>query len=231
MSFSIKTILRQSVLSLSLIGLIAVSSCGFAAKTNSTYPVHLAGGKDISDKFVTFNFEPRKLAETEMISLGINIKGNTICYDRHREFRLCSQALKDSQPDFKVPDEYRFNPDKQYTDEEKKALKSKLDEISDKFQKEYGEPWLKLMDGLPIIDLEVVAVNSAGREFPFIYVGTGAGYCGDAQADQLCSQYNLDKKKVTTLGDEPLVALKIRNKQAADIKISNCYVVERYRRD
>ncbi len=225
-----KLLININRLVLCLVFITNLSACNILP--SSKYPIHLTIGKNISDSFVAFNFEPHKLTTDETISIGINIKGNTICYDRQREYRLCSMEIYTQNPFRKteLPSELRFDPDKKYTEEESKELKAKNDAYSAKFMKEYGEPWDDLMDTLPKVDLEIVAIDSAGIEYPFIYIGSGAGYCS-SEKDQMCNQYNLDKSKVKVLGDNPLVGMKIRNKQVADISISNIYVVEKYKRD
>ena len=80
---------------------------------NLKYPIHLTDGKDISDSFITFNFEPRKLKVDEIISIGINIKGNTICYDRNGEYRLCSLEIQSKDPSgkfkYSLPPELIFD--------------------------------------------------------------------------------------------------------------------------
>ncbi len=214
---------------LSLVFITNLTACDILP--NSKYPIHLTAGKDISDSFISFNFEPHKLTTDEIISIGINIKGNTICYDRQREYRLCSMEIYSQDPTnkFELPPELKFDPDKKYTEEESKDLKAKTEVIDAKFRKEFSEPWLNLMETLPKVDLDVVAIDSAGKEYPFIYIGSGAGYCS-SEKDQMCNQYNLDKNKVKVLGDNPLVGMKIRNKQVTDISISNIYVVEKYKR-
>jgi hypothetical protein len=215
-------------LCLIIISFFLLTSCGSA---QSGYPIFLCEGKLVNPEYTTFNIESRTFANREMLSIGLNLEGNTICYDRKSKSRLCSIDIRRSQPFFEIPKELERDLNKSYSDIEEKDRKAKLEQLDAKYMKEFMNPWLDLVEKQPLIELEVFAVDSNNQEIQFVWAGEGSGYCA-SEKDQSCNQYRLDEKnsKIKTLEGVTLKAVKIKSVEG-ELKVSNIYVVGPYRRD
>jgi hypothetical protein len=211
-----------------IISFFLLSSCGSA---QSGYPILLTEGKQVNPEYTTFNLEARTFANREMISIGLDLEGNTICYDRKSKSRLCSQDLRTSRPEYKLPKELIFDPDVKYSDEEIKEQNAKTLVWLAKNYKRKREAWDDIVEKQPLLELEVFAVDSNNQEIPFVWAGEGSGYCA-SEKDQSCNQYRLDEKnsKIKTLEGVTLKAVKIKSVEG-ELKVSNIYVVGPYRRD
>ena len=211
-----------------LTGLLTLSSCGAA---QSGYPIFLGEGGKITSAYSTFEIKPRIFKDREMISVGIDLEGKVICYGRKSEDRLCSKELKNGYPDYKTPKELIFDPDKKYSDEEIQQQKVKFADWYAKNVKEKMETWYELVDKQPLLDFDVIAVDSNGQDVQLIFAGSGGGYCR-SEKDQLCNQFTIDTEngKVKTLDGVTLKAVKIKTVEG-ELKVSNIYVVGHYQRD
>jgi hypothetical protein len=215
-------------LCLIIISFFFLTSCGSA---QSGYPILLSEGKRINPEYSKFEIQPRTFVNREMISIGLDLEGNTICYDRNSKSRLCSQALRINRPFCKFPEELRFDPDKKYSNEEIKTLNENTTDWAKRNCEPQRNAWEDTVEKQSLLEFEVVAIDSNNQEIPFVWAGAGAGYCR-SEKDQLCNQYDIDEKisKVKTLDGIIIKALKIKSVEG-ELKVSNIYVVGPYRRD
>jgi hypothetical protein len=211
-----------------LVSFLLLSSCYSAQQK---YPILMGNGKNISVNYSTIELKTRTLKNLEMISIGLNLEGKRVCSNKKAEERLCTQELKNNYPDYKTPKDLMFNPDKILTDKEIEEQKIKFDDWYKKNIKEKMDAWYYEVDKQPLLDLQVIAIDSNNQEIPFVYAGSGAGYCSNID-DNLCNQYALDDKnsKIKTLEGITIKAVKIRSVEG-ELKVSNIYVVGQYRRD
>ncbi len=211
--------------------LILVSSCGYFAQIGKGYPNLLSEGRKITSDYTTFVIEPRVFKDREMLSVGLDLEGKTICYDRKSKSRLCPVKLKEQRPECIVPDELKVLPGNKLTDKEVKELNVKSIEWGKTHCEPQQNAWDNEVEQQPLIDFEVAAVDANDNEIPFVLAGQGEGYCR-TESDQVCSQFSLDAEKspVKSLDGVTLKAVKIKSVEG-ELKISNIYVVGAYRRD
>jgi len=195
------------------------------------YPLLLSKGKKINTEYTTFNITPRKFKDREMISIGLDLEGKTICYDRKSGSRICSLELRSKRPDCDFPKELRFDPDYNYSDKEIKDLNKNKIEWSKKYCDPQEDAWNDEVEKQPLIDFKVAAVDDNNREIPFVFAGQGQGYCSD-EKDQVCSQFSIDKEKsdLKSLENVTIKAVKIKSVEG-ELKIANIYVVGHYTRE
>jgi hypothetical protein len=206
---------------------LLLASCNSA---QSGYPIFLGFGKTISVNYSVIEIKTRAFKNHEMLSIGLNLEGKTICSSKKAEERLCTQELKSSYPNYETPKDLIFNPDKKYTDIEIKELKIKFENWHTNNVKEKIDVWYSEVEKQQLVDFQVIAIDSNNQEIPFVYTGSGSGYCS-SENDNLCNQFSLDDKnsRVKTLEGIMLKAVKIKSVEG-ELKVSNIYVVGPYQR-
>jgi hypothetical protein len=213
-----------------MIDLLLLYACSSA---QSTYPFFLGKGNSITTQYTIFEIQTRSFKNREMISIGLNLEGKAICFDRKFENRLCSKELKSQTPSNELPKELQIIPGsgKTYSEKEEQEIKIKLEAWNAKIMKESWNPWFDLVEKGALLKLEMVAIDSNNQVIPFVWAGEGAGYCS-GEDDQFCSQFALDEKntKIKSLEGVTLKAVKIKSVEG-ELKVSNIYVVGPYRRD
>jgi hypothetical protein len=205
-----------------------LTSCNTA---QSGYPIFLGHGGTISKTYSLIEIKPRTFKSFEMISIGLNLEGRSVCTSKKAEERICTQELKDRYPNYVAPKDLIFDPSKNYTDKEITDQKIKFEEWYAKNVKERVDAWYGEVEKQPLSDFQVVVVDTNNNEIPFVYVGSGGGYC-NRENDNVCKQFTLDVKNshIDSLEGITIKGLKLRSLEV-ELKISNVYAVRVYSRD
>lgn len=216
-----------------IIGFLFLTAC---ENNKEGYPIFLAEGKKVDSEYTTFGIQPRKFIDREMLSIGVDLEGNSICLGRNGEYRICSQEIKDKDPGDlrdKEPKKPEYPDDwTKISEKERKEYEAKRDAYGEEIMRRYLEPYYQILDKLPKPDRNFVikAIDINGNEIPFVMAGNGEGYCRK-ENDNICYQYTLDEEnsKIKSLEGVEIKAIKIKTVENT-LTISNIYVVGPYRR-